>query len=74
MSQDLKKAALHYHAHPKPGKFEIALTKPFETQRDLALAYSPGVAEPVRAIKADPEAAYIYTLKSNLVGVMAQRY
>jgi malate dehydrogenase (oxaloacetate-decarboxylating)(NADP+) len=70
MSREFKKAALHYHSHPKPGKLEIALTKPFETQDDLALAYSPGVAEPVRAIKADPESVYQYTLKSNLVGVI----
>jgi malate dehydrogenase (oxaloacetate-decarboxylating)(NADP+) len=67
---DLKKAALHYHATPRPGKMCIALTKPTETQRDLALAYSPGVAEPVREIAQNPDAAYLYTLKSNLVGVI----
>jgi len=70
MTNDLKKAALHYHAHPKPGKLGIVLTKPTETQKDLALAYTPGVAEPVRAIKADPSAAYQYTAKGNLVGVI----
>lgn len=70
MTEDLKKAALHYHAFPSPGKLCIALTKPTETQKDLALAYTPGVAEPVRAIKADPDEAYRYTLKSNLVGVI----
>lgn len=70
MTNDVKKAALHYHAHPKPGKLGIALTKPTETQKDLALAYTPGVAEPVRAIKADPNAAYQYTSKANLVGVI----
>lgn len=70
MTNDLKSAALHYHAFPKPGKLGIALTKPTETQKDLALAYTPGVAEPVRAIKADPNAAYLYTSKANLVGVI----
>lgn len=70
MTNDLKKAALEYHALPTPGKLCIALTKPTETQNDLALAYTPGVAEPVRAIKADPDDAYRYTLKSNLVGVI----
>ncbi|MBS0285884.1 MAG: malate dehydrogenase [Proteobacteria bacterium] len=70
MTNDLKKAALHYHAFPVPGKLCIGLTKPTETQKDLALAYTPGVAEPVRAIKANPEEAYRYTLKSNLVGVI----
>lgn len=70
MTNDLKKAALDYHALPTPGKLCIALSKPTETQRDLALAYTPGVAEPVRAIKADPDEAYRYTLKSNLVGVI----
>lgn len=68
--KDIKKAALHYHAFPKPGKLSIAITKPTETQKDLALAYTPGVAEPVRAIHADPNAAYLYTSKANLVGVI----
>ncbi len=70
MTNDLKKAALHYHAFPVPGKLCIAVTKSTETQKDLALAYTPGVAEPVRAIKANPDDAYLYTLKSNLVGVI----
>jgi malic enzyme len=70
MSKDLKKAALDYHANPVPGKLAISITKPTETQKDLALAYTPGVAEPVRAIKANPDEAYRYTLKSNLVGVI----
>src|ERR1043165_8026493 len=70
MTNDLKKAALHYHAYPRPGKLCMAVTKSTETQKDLALAYTPGVAEPVRAIKADPDSAYRYTLKSNLVGVI----
>ena len=61
MSTDLKQAALDYHAKPKPGKISIELTKPAETQADLALAYSPGVAEPVREIARDPDNAYRYT-------------
>jgi len=68
--QDKRKAALDYHALPKPGKLEIALTKPTETQADLALAYTPGVAEPVRAIAVQPENAYLYTNKGNLVAVI----
>jgi len=70
MSDELRKAALEYHQFPQPGKLSIQVSKPTATQYDLALAYTPGVAEPVRAIKADPNAAYRYTLKSNLVGVI----
>ena len=70
MTQELKEKALAYHSEPRPGKLCIQITKPTETQRDLALAYTPGVAEPVRQIKADPDLAYAYTLKSNLVGVI----
>lgn len=70
MLDSLKKAALNYHALPKPGKIAIQITKPTETQRDLALAYTPGVAEPVRMIAADPKAAYEYTIKGNLVGII----
>jgi len=66
----LRDEALHYHAHPRPGKTSIALTKPTETQHDLALAYTPGVAAPVREIANDPNAAYQYTNKGNLVGVI----
>jgi len=66
----LKKAALDYHALPKPGKLATKLTKPTETQQDLALAYTPGVAEPVRAIAANPEDVYKYTGKGNLVAVI----
>jgi malate dehydrogenase (oxaloacetate-decarboxylating)(NADP+) len=51
---DLKTAALEYHAKPRPGKLSVELTKPTATARDLALAYSPGVAEPVREIARDP--------------------
>ncbi|MFP4251814.1 MAG: malic enzyme-like NAD(P)-binding protein [Guyparkeria sp.] len=63
--------ALDYHAHPQPGKIATAITKPTETARDLALAYSPGVAEPVRAIAADPDAAWQYTARGNLVAVIS---
>lgn len=71
MPTEMKQAALEYHAKPKPGKISIELTKPAETARDLSLAYSPGVAEPVREIAADPENAYRYTAKGNLVGVIS---
>lgn len=71
MSEDLRKAALHYHAEPTPGKIGIAITKPSATQQDLALSYTPGVAEPVKEIAADPEAAYKYTSKGNLVAVIS---
>ena len=70
MPEDLKKAALDYHAGPTPGKIALAITKPCATQDDLALAYTPGVAEPVREIARDPEAAYRYTAKGNLVAVI----
>ena len=63
--------ALLFHAMGKPGKLEIVPTKPMATQRDLSLAYSPGVAVPVLAIAADPEAAYDYTAKGNLVAVIS---
>jgi malate dehydrogenase (oxaloacetate-decarboxylating)(NADP+) len=68
---DFRKQALDYHAFPTPGKISIALTKPAETARDLALAYSPGVAEPVRAIAENPEDVYRYTAKGNLVAVIS---
>ena len=70
MKKEMKQAALDYHALPKPGKTAVVPTKPCETQYDLSLAYTPGVAEPVRAIAADPEAAYRYTNKGNLVAVI----
>ena len=63
--------ALAFHAGTKPGKLEIAPTKPMATQRDLSLAYSPGVAVPVRAIADNPNAAYDYTAKGNLVAVIS---
>ncbi len=70
MKEKLKKEALQYHAEPKPGKIEIQISKSTETQKDLALAYTPGVAEPVNAIHKNPEDAYKYTSKGNLVGVI----
>jgi malate dehydrogenase (oxaloacetate-decarboxylating)(NADP+) len=63
--------ALSFHKYPKPGKIEIIATKPMATQRDLSLAYSPGVAVPVLKIAEDPEAAYDYTSKGNLVAVIS---
>ncbi len=63
--------ALLYHAHGRPGKIEIIASKPMATQRDLSLAYSPGVAVPVRAIAEDPSLAYDYTAKGNLVAVIS---
>jgi len=63
--------ALRYHIQDKPGKIEINSSKPMATVRDLSLAYSPGVAAPVRAIAADPSAAYDYTSKGNLVAVIS---
>ncbi len=71
MSDDKKQAALDYHEFPRPGKISINITKATETQNDLSLAYTPGVAEPVRAIAVNPEAAYRYTAKGNLVGVIS---
>ena len=68
---DLKTAALDYHSQPRPGKLSVELTKPTSTARDLSLAYSPGVAEPVREIARDPELAYRYTGKGNLVAVIS---
>jgi malate dehydrogenase (oxaloacetate-decarboxylating)(NADP+) len=71
MSTDLKQAALDYHEFPKPGKISVELSKPAETAQQLALAYSPGVAEPVREIAKDPANAYRYTGKGNLVAVIS---
>jgi len=68
--RDINEAALRYHAEPSPGKIGIALTKATRTQRDLSLAYTPGVAEPVRRIAENPEDAYKYTAKGNLVAVI----
>src|SRR5687767_14862900 len=65
-----KEEALEYHEREPHGKIQVVATKPTGTQRDLALAYTPGVAEPCRAIQKDPELAYKYTTKDNLVGVV----
>src|SRR5215217_4885304 len=62
--------ALDYHARGRPGKIAVVPTKPLNNQRDLSLAYSPGVAEPCLAIKEDPDAAYRYTARGNLVAVV----
>ncbi len=70
MFEDLKKEALEYHEHPTPGKIAIHATKPCTTQQELSLAYTPGVAEPVRAIAEDHDLAYRYTNKGNLVAVI----
>ncbi len=66
-----KQDALDYHAKGRPGKIEVISTKDTKTQRDLALAYSPGVAEPCREIADNPEAVYKYTAKGNLVAVIS---
>lgn len=70
MKYDQKKAALNYHALPLPGKLSVTPTKPCATQQDLALAYTPGVAEPVKAITENENDAYRYTNKGNLVAVV----
>lgn len=63
--------ALDYHALPQPGKISVEVTKPVDTQRDLAMAYTPGVAVPCLEIEKDPQTAYKYTAKSNLVAVIS---
>lgn len=67
---DFRQQALDYHEFPTPGKISVELTTPAETSKDLALAYSPGVAEPVREIAEDPDNAYRYTAKGNTVAVI----
>src|SRR5690554_7282169 len=72
MQKDTKRLqALVYHAKPKPGKIEVIPTKKYATQRDLALAYSPGVAEPCLEIEKDIDNIYKYTAKGNLVAVIS---
>ena len=66
-----REQALAYHADGRPGKIKITPTKPTETQEDLSLAYTPGVAEPCREIARDPSLAYRYTAKGNLVAVIS---
>jgi malate dehydrogenase (oxaloacetate-decarboxylating)(NADP+) len=67
----LREAALYYHEHPRPGKLEVQSTKPLGNQRDMALAYSPGVAAPCEEIAADPETVVRYTARGNLVAVIS---
>lgn len=72
MDQDeFKQNALNYHEQPIPGKFDIVPTKAMATQKDLSLAYSPGVAEPCLAIAKNPEDAFKYTNKSNMVACIS---
>lgn len=71
MNSKKKSAALDYHSEGRPGKIQVTPTKPYTTQRDLALAYSPGVAEPCLEIKKNPQDAYEYTAKGNLVAVIS---
>ena len=71
MAKITKEAALLYHSQGKPGKIEVVPTKPYQTQRDLSLAYSPGVAEPCLEIQKNPDTAYDYTAKGNLVAVIS---
>ncbi|MDZ7778618.1 MAG: NADP-dependent malic enzyme [Gemmatimonadota bacterium] len=68
---DRRTEALEYHEQPRPGKIEVVATKPVATQRDLSLAYSPGVAEPCRAIHEDPQNVFRYTARGNLVAVVS---
>ena len=70
-TNNLKKEALAYHAKERRGKVEVVPTKPYSTQRDLSLAYSPGVAEPCKAIAENPQDVYTYTAKGNLVAVIS---
>jgi malate dehydrogenase (oxaloacetate-decarboxylating)(NADP+) len=71
MAKIRKQDALDYHAQGKPGKIEVIPTKPYSSQRDLSLAYSPGVAEPCLKIAENPEDVYLYTSKANLVAVIS---
>ncbi|GAA5175298.1 MULTISPECIES: malic enzyme-like NAD(P)-binding protein [Halomonadaceae] len=71
MTDAKKQAALDYHSQPFPGKLSVEITKPTSSAKHLALAYSPGVAEPCREIARDPENAYLYTGKGNLVAVIS---
>lgn len=68
---DFRQQALDYHSKPTPGKIKVELSKPADSVKDLALAYSPGVAEPVREIADDPDLAYQYTAKGNMVAVIS---
>ncbi|MCP4642719.1 MAG: NADP-dependent malic enzyme, partial [bacterium] len=68
---DMKKQAIEYHSVPTPGKVEVVPTKPCVTQRDLSLAYTPGVAVPCLEIQEDPNKGYDYTSRGNLVAVIS---
>ncbi len=70
-SRITREEALAYHLEPRPGKFDVVASTPMATQRDLSLAYSPGVAVPVEAIAEKPETAYDYTVKGNMVAVIS---
>jgi malate dehydrogenase (oxaloacetate-decarboxylating)(NADP+) len=67
----MKQEALKYHESGRRGKIEVIATKPCKTQKDLSLAYTPGVAEPCREIQKNPDDAYRYTIKGNLVAVIS---
>jgi len=69
--KSLREEALAYHQNGRPGKIEVIPTKPYSNQRDLSLAYSPGVADPCLAIQEDEQNAYKYTAKGNLVAVIS---
>jgi malate dehydrogenase (oxaloacetate-decarboxylating)(NADP+) len=71
MDQDLRRAALAYHQLPRPGKLSVQPTKAMQTERDLSLAYSPGVATACQAIVANPNAVWDYTTRGNLVAVVS---
>ena len=71
MAKISKQEALNYHCKGRPGKIEVVPTKPYSTQRDLSMAYTPGVADPCKEIEKNPEDAYKYTAKSNLVAVIS---
>src|SRR6266571_1714368 len=66
-----RQEALDYHSQGRPGKIQVSPTKPFKDQRDLSLAYTPGVAEPCLEIAKRPDDAYVYTAKGNLVAVVS---
>lgn len=69
-----KQDALDYHARGRPGKIEVTPTKPCQTQRDLSLAYTPGVAEPCLEIQKNPHDAFKYTARANLVAVVSPAF
>ncbi|HXF94688.1 MAG TPA: NADP-dependent malic enzyme [Gemmatimonadales bacterium] len=71
MTSTRRQEALDYHAQGRPGKIQVSPTKPFKNQRDLSLAYTPGVAEPCKEIAQRPEDVYLYTARSNLVAVVS---